>query len=664
MADTMFNFSDPNTMAMLGLIGGLGASSAPSPVPVPMGLVVGKGIRGMIDGAQAGMQDRLATQQAATGKLGLIQQASDANFGRGLIHQAPITGADLYGATGNTDISAPTPDDLQRLFLNSLAARGGQMASGGQPATATDASSGGAPTGVPSPAQAAPGVDTSQPGWFMRPGAIGAQASPGSPSASPAAAMGFGNAPGAPGGQGGGEQNTFLGATLPPGWTPQTFFLQRSKYGLGPKVTDEILTKYNSPTSYAMAKHYADMHPNDPQAALAAAHEAGAPTGYTTDASGKLAVDPGYVAGQGAITGAQKWAGVAPDLYFDANKIHEISRPGATLVKNGHAIAQVPVPLDSVGPDGTPQREYRYLPVVPFSMAPQVSGAGSAASPQPQPGPLPRTVTQGVSNPTVKPSSTAGMPFPTSVGAAPAAPSSAGVNDQGLPRVSTGLNPMQHAAATKRGTELEDYGSQLQNDAAGATQGNFLVDQLRRESQSWSMGKFADIEGDARAYLQGFRQLFNLPADPSLDQKLGDFQAFRKNGMELTRQAVRATSSRAAFQEMQMIQSALPQPMMSDNGFGQIADQLQGVNDYKVVKARASDAWRARPGGDGTLAGFESNWNQNITPAAFLVHRMSPQDWQATAANLQKTPTGRAYLSRVVSELQYGQRAGLFQDGG
>lgn len=244
-------------------------------------------------------------------------------------------------------------------------------------------------------------------------------------------------------------------------------------------------------------------------------------------------------------------------------------------------------------------------------------------------------------------------------GAPTAAPSVNGVNEQGLQRWQTGLSPMAESAAKERGTSLEKYGAGLQDDAENAVRNNFLVDQMRRESQSWGMGKFADVEGEARAYLQGFARNFGI-STPQLDQKVADFQTFNKNAMEMSREVVRATSSRAAFQEMKMIQEALPQSEMSQPAFSQIADQLQGVNDFEIAKQAAADRWRARQGGDGTLAGFETDWNKNIGPAAFLVHRMQPTDLQAMAANLQKTPDGRAALAHIKTQMQYADASGLF----
>ena len=224
----------------------------------------------------------------------------------------------------------------------------------------------------------------------------------------------------------------------------------------------------------------------------------------------------------------------------------------------------------------------------------------------------------------------------------------------------TGLDPLTHASLEKRGTELENYGQGLQDSASSAVNSQFLIDQMRRESGNgagWVPGRFADWGGELKALFNGV-----LPnASDSVNSSLANYQAFEKNSMQLVTQATRAVSPRAAVQEMMIIRQALPGSQLSGGGLGCIFDQLSANNDFARSKAQAAETWRGSH--NGTLAGFDSNWNQNISPFAFLVNRMPAADLQKMAANLQQTTQGRALMQRLISETQYAKTNGLWQDG-
>jgi hypothetical protein len=129
--------------------------------------------------------------------------------------------------------------------------------------------------------------------------------------------------------------------------------------------------------------------------------------------------------------------------------------------------------------------------------------------------------------------------------------------------------------------------------------------------------------------------------------------------MELTRQVVRQTSSRAAFQEFSMLQNALPQATMTKEGFSKISDQLGGLNDYVIGQQGMAQRWRASHGN--TLDGFETDWNSHVSPAVFTLDRLSPGDFQATVANLQQTPAGRAFLTKTVQQMGWARANNLLQ---
>src|SRR6185437_11920050 len=233
------------------------------------------------------------------------------------------------------------------------------------------------------------------------------------------------------------------------------------------------------------------------------------------------------------------------------------------------------------------------------------------------------------------------------------APAAAGGGNP-LLTVQTGLSPLEHSSAEARGHQLEEYGQTLSTNATNAVNQQFTIDQMRRESgngSGWTPGKFSEWVGDARAILNGVGL-----SGPETDAALANYQAFQKNSMTLVTQATRAVSPRAAVQEMTMIRNALPGAQTSQGGLRYMFDQFSANNDFMIAKNQAAETWRG--GHNGTLAGFESAWNQSLSPFAFLVHRMSPDDLTTMASNLQQTGAGRSLLAKIQQEVSPAQKLG------
>jgi hypothetical protein len=130
----------------------------------------------------------------------------------------------------------------------------------------------------------------------------------------------------------------------------------------------------------------------------------------------------------------------------------------------------------------------------------------------------------------------------------------------------------------------------------------------------------------------------------------------------LTRQATREVSPRAAFQELQFIANGLPAPEMSPKGLRQVVSEYEGLNDYRIAKARAQADWENQHGGVGHVEGFESNWQAKapVTPYAFVLRRMDPVERRQLFGEWQKTEEGRAVLKRLAQENEYAQQNGLY----
>ena len=209
------------------------------------------------------------------------------------------------------------------------------------------------------------------------------------------------------------------------------------------------------------------------------------------------------------------------------------------------------------------------------------------------------------------------------------------------------MTPGQKAESTGYGEQLAKVLPTLAEKADNSRQANFTLDQMKTEAETWRMGKGGTALMEAQKYL---KPLANSLGSTAFDKPVADFEAFQKNAGVLTRQAVKEVSPRAAVQEFQMIQNQLPSADMSRGGFNQIVDQFQAVNDFNIAKHQAGEAWRSATG---SMDKFEGEWNKNITPSAFLVSRLPPDQLGALRANLSRTAEGRSTLKSITRQLQW-----------
>lgn len=102
MFDTGLDFSDPNSMAMLGALSGLGQAGMPSRMPVPFGAAMGQMFGGAAAGAQQALQYRAGQQALQTGQATLtgknLENLSNLfmmNITRRAFGQPPLTLAQM-----------------------------------------------------------------------------------------------------------------------------------------------------------------------------------------------------------------------------------------------------------------------------------------------------------------------------------------------------------------------------------------------------------------------------------------------------------------------------------------------------------------------------------------------------------------------------------------
>lgn len=460
---------------------------------------------------------------------------------------------------------------------------------------------------------------------------------------------------------------------------------------IGPQASSaggsQIAPLFNVADLQQQYQIFARMPGAAPQAAaILGLIQKGVPEGAYMGVDGSIQTRPGmngYTAGQaqakayGEAAGAYPFAGPTAAAKargeYPAKLALEVNTPrimrgeGTTLTDgNGRVLAQIPMGINGVDASGAPYRDWRNFSVAPSAAngggtQPTPMGLPGGSAPPAAPPAIIRNMSVGGGGGLLSPGQMASAVPASAPGTPPVSGGAgSGVNAQGLPRVQTGLSPLQESSAQKRGSQLEEYGAGLATNATNAVNQQFLVDQMKNESGNgagWQPGRFAEWGGELKALFNGV-----LPnASDSINAALANYQSFQKNAMQLTTAATRAVSPRAAVQEMQMIRTAMPGAETSQGGLNYIFNQLSANNDFQRAKAQAADVWRPQRGG--TLDGFESAWNKNVSPFAFLAHRMSAGDLQSMAANLQGTAQGRALLTKMMGEVQYAQKNNLFQDG-
>lgn len=239
-------------------------------------------------------------------------------------------------------------------------------------------------------------------------------------------------------------------------------------------------------------------------------------------------------------------------------------------------------------------------------------------------------------------------PLPGQTQAASNAPT--GVAGQGT-SWPAGLGPGQRESLETRAKEEQTDRQETIEGGVAAQQQQATLMQLKADAPNFVEGPFARHYQDIAKYARIF--------DPSWNGQVESFESFVKNAGALTRQAVHETSSRAAVQEFRLIGETLPEVDTSPQGLQKVANEYMGINDYKIAKAQAQQAWEQGHGGIGNVQGFETAFQGNVSPYAFIVNRMAPADRRQLVGQLRATPEGQRELSRISQQLQWIKARGL-----
>lgn len=253
--------------------------------------------------------------------------------------------------------------------------------------------------------------------------------------------------------------------------------------------------------------------------------------------------------------------------------------------------------------------------------------------------------------------------YPPGAPNAPGAPTAQGGGAGGAGNAAAPAGPLAKLSP-QRAEELKGVGEEAAKTreenidaatAAQAQQSSLMT--LKSEAPQFYTGPFAEHVQQAKSFMR------LLPGGDALANQVASYEDFNKNAGALVRQAVREQSPRAAVQEFRLITEQLPNPEMSPAGLGRVVNELMGLNDYRIAKSQAQQQWENRPGssGVGDVSGFETDWQQKVSPYAFLVGRMEPVDRQRLFGQLAQTDAGKNELQHLAQQIKYIQMQGLDQ---
>jgi len=366
------------------------------------------------------------------------------------------------------------------------------------------------------------------------------------------------------------------------------------------------------------------------------------------------AINPRNVAVLGAMMTAAGLPNVAPPLqtYLYNDPRYKAAVAGATTGATEAAKLPYVGPTTAateaakfpfVGPAAaaTARAKFPYEPQRPGSALPQVDAQGNPTG-QYTTAPIPRDQI----NPDLSTSQVYTQLTPQGATVTPV---------PGVVKASPGAVAVAEASGKFQGEEEQKQRQQNINDASGAQAQQATLRTMQLAAPNFYTGPFADHVQDAKALIR------LLPGGDAVADSVASYESFNKNMGFLTRQAVRDTSPRAAVQEFKLIANALPNPEMSPQGLQRVLNEFQGLNDYKIAKSQAQNLWEQRQGsrGPGDVTGFETNWQGQVSPYAFVVARMAPQDRQMLFNQVGGTNSGQAELQHLQQQIQFIQKSGL-----
>lgn len=228
------------------------------------------------------------------------------------------------------------------------------------------------------------------------------------------------------------------------------------------------------------------------------------------------------------------------------------------------------------------------------------------------------------------------------------------ITDMGMTELSPAQKTQQERGAAADQTDREEVIAQAQE----AANQQASIDVMRNNASQIIGGT-----GEWAPYRVTAQKIALALGDKDVANSVGNAESFVKNEGQLTRQAVRETSSKAAVQEFKLIGDTLPTIETSGQGLNMVLGEYSGFNDYKQAKLQAQSQWAQRPGSTGPYdnTGFESYWNNTVSPYTFIWNRMGAPERTAITNKLLQSAEGRKELSALNRQLSWATDNGYIR---
>ncbi|CAM6001451.1 unnamed protein product [Sphagnum balticum] len=150
---------------------------------------------------------------------------------------------------------------------------------------------------------------------------------------------------------------------------------------------------------------------------------------------------------------------------------------------------------------------------------------------------------------------------------------------------------------------------------------------------------------------------------PQWNASLGNIQQMQSLIGAAARSAIHEAGGRSNT-ELGVITRSLPGADMTPAGLYLSSAPLMGANDFDLAKQQAKEKWWNEH--NRSLEGFESDFNNKISPGVFTLYRLqqSPYGTAAVKAlldNMQQTAQGKATLAHLKQQMQFGMENGYFE---
>jgi hypothetical protein len=222
--------------------------------------------------------------------------------------------------------------------------------------------------------------------------------------------------------------------------------------------------------------------------------------------------------------------------------------------------------------------------------------------------------------------------------------------DAGAIKASPGAVKTQEGLAGANVKDFETVQNEARAAAGALTQATFM----RQEAPNFHAGPGShEINFMNKALVS-----LGMGSDDAA-KSAASYESFIKDAGALARSQAQAISQRVGVQELQAVAGTMPGADNTQRGLDRTLAQIQGLSDYRLIKQQAMTGYMAHPDHAGSNAGFEADFNKNISPYTYMYMRMSDPDRADIRNQLSSTPGGRADLQRLQGQINYIQSKNL-----